>query len=479
VAGIAAPPVNDQAERVRSGLLQYNEALYHEEAALMNEALSADSGDIDAAWDAWRTRALNALLIAACILGWPVMIPAVWGEGGLPPSWRLLGMAAYLLLLLITICPRWSFRVRNWSLVVLAYFAASLALANRGLVGFGRIGLAIYPCWITVLMGPRAGWSAVGLSLGIYGAFAGLTMTGVLRDWGVVMDRPGAPTLWLVQGLALALAMVPCVVLLSHFRAYHMRVLEVERRVSRQLQDEVARRTAAYDSLDREQAERERLEEKIAQLGEEERQHLGREIHDGLCQQLTAALLRCTALQGQLNRRQIAEAAQADRLRLLIKEMLDDAYVISKGIWPVGPEPDDLVPALQAMVKRTSDEFGLICGFRHQGDIAVAGGQTAMHLYRIAQEAVSNSIKHAKAKRVAVLLQGDGDGIELQIRDDGCGPPDATRPRHGMGLSIMMYRARAMGGTLSIGRAEGGGTVVSCHVPGGRTESREGARRGN
>jgi signal transduction histidine kinase len=228
-------------------------------------------------------------------------------------------------------------------------------------------------------------------------------------------------------------------------------------------------------SLDHARAEQLRLEEKISQLGEEERQHLGREIHDGLCQQLTAALLRCTALAERLKSHETDAAAQAQRLRLLIQEMLDAAYVISKGVWPVGPEPDDLVPALQLLATRTAEEFGLICDFRHKGDTTVANGQMAMHLYRIAQEAVNNSVKHARASRVSLLIEGNAGGIVLKVTDDGCGGMDGGSPGGGMGLDIMAYRARTMGGTLTIAHTEGGGTEVCCTVPRARVESLEGA----
>jgi signal transduction histidine kinase len=222
-----------------------------------------------------------------------------------------------------------------------------------------------------------------------------------------------------------------------------------------------------------------RLEGKIVQLGEEERQHLGREIHDGLCQQLTAALLRCTALHEQLSGRKMTEAAQAQRLRILIQEMLDGAYIISKGLWPVGPEPDALVPALQAMAQRISNEFDLHCEFHHEGEIEGVDGQTAMHLYRIAQEGAANAIKHARASRIRVLLKADAAGILLSITDDGCGLPGTAKPRNGMGLSIMAHRARSIGGKLAITRAEGGGTLVSCRIDRRAAQVPEGASGGH
>lgn len=443
---------------------------------MTDAAEPADSSDIEAAWDAWRNRALNTVLGAASIMGALSIIPGFVSDSILLPNWRLPMLAIYLLLVLTAVVPRLGFRVRSRSLVVLAYLGTSILLINRGLIGYGRVGLAIYPCWITILMGSRAGWIATAASLGIYGAIGGWVILGIPRGWGIALDDPGAAMNWLVQSLGLALAMVPSVLILSRFRDHHMQILAGERRLSQQLQDEVARHTQSYESLKKEQTQRARLEEMIARLGEEERRQLGREIHDGLCQQLTAALLRCTALQERLDSRHAEEAEQATRLRILIHEMLDAAYVISRGVWPWGPEPGDLIPALQAMARQTLDEFGIVCEFDHHGDCVVADGSMAMHLYRIAREAVANAAKHAKAWKISVVLDGTAEALVLTVTDDGTGPPDSSQEHRGMGLNIMRYRAQSMGGTLAITDAGGRGTIVRCVAPRGRGHSLEGTR---
>ena len=259
--------------------------------------------------------------------------------------------------------------------------------------------------------------------------------------------------------------MVPALILMDRFRAVYSRLLDSQRQTSQRLREEIARRTAALELLEGGQAERSRLEQRIAEVGEEERRQLGREIHDGLCQQLTAALLRSSALQEQLTGQGRPEAAHAERLVLLVKQTLDDAYGISKGFSPVGMEPGDLVAALQTMTHRICDEFALACEFFHEGDLTLGGPPVAMHLYRIAQEAVTNAAKHAGAKKVTVWLVQSRDSIALTVKDDGVGKNENAMSPGGMGLSIMAYRAQAMGGTLSISRAESGGTVVTCTVP--------------
>lgn len=431
----------------------------------MVKGSSNHSPGVDADWQAWRNRTLNAILIAVCILGVPWVVPDILSGSGFASGLRWVVVATYLLAVVIALRPSWGFRVRMGVLVVVAYTAAALALANTGLAGYGRLGLVIYPSAIMVLMGPRIGWISAGLSLAIYGMFAALAMLGLLEiGRGPAYAAAGAKP-WLLQGLSLALAMIPTVVALNRFQTHHMRLLADERQVKEQLQEEAARRATALESLDREQAHRKRLEERISRFSEEERRLLGREIHDGLCQQLTAARLHCTALEDHLESHQNPAAARARRLRTLIEEMLDGAYMISKGVWPMGPEPESLVSALQSMIRSIDGQFGLACEFRWRGDLEKVDSRTAMELYRIAQEALHNCAKHAKANQVSLMLSRDGQTITLKVTDDGCGPPDPAGSGGGLGLSTMAHRARSIGGALKIEGAEGGGTVVSCTVP--------------
>ncbi len=431
----------------------------------MVEASSDDSCGVDADWQAWRNRTLNAILIAVCVLGVPWMVPDILARSGFSSGLRWGVVATYLLAVMIALRPSWGFRIRSGLLVSVAYIAAALALANTGLAGYGRLGLAIYPLAIIVLVGPRVGWISVGLSLAVYGVFAVLAMTGLLAGDGGAAYAAAGMKPWLLQGLALALAMVPSAVALNRFQAHHMRLLADERRGKEQLQEEASRRATVLESLDREQARRRRLEERISRLAEEERRLLGREIHDGLCQQLTAARLHCTALEDHLESNQNPTAARARRLRTLIEEMLEGAYMISKGVWPMGPEPESLVSALQSMIHSIDAQFGLACEFRWRGNLEKVDSRIAMELYRIAQEALHNCARHAQARQVSLLLTSDGDKITLEVTDDGCGPPDPAGSADGLGLSIMAHRARSIGGTLTIEGAKGGGTVVCCTVP--------------
>ena len=108
---------------------------------------------------------------------------------------------------------------------------------------------------------------------------------------------------------------------------------------------------------------------------------------------------------------------------------------------------------------------GGLSDFRCDESVAVPDNAFATHLYRIAQEAVSNVVKHAKATRILIQLDRKGGFIELKVTDDGVGFPPASATRNGMGLHTMEYRARTIGGTLNISRAPERGTEVFCRVP--------------
>jgi signal transduction histidine kinase len=249
-------------------------------------------------------------------------------------------------------------------------------------------------------------------------------------------------------GLGAFLAML--IVLLDRFHRFLMRTL--------------AAQYEAKADLRREALERHRLEREIAAIGDEERRRLGRDLHDGVCQELTAALLRWQTLQRSLRDGAPVSAAESERLTSLLTEAIDEAHNIALGLCPVEPEPDALEPALRALTRRTQETADVHCEFLATGDVRVPDSEMAQHLYRIAQEALSNAVRHAHATRIAMELRGNTGELALQVEDDGVGlPPD--RRGDGMGLRTMDYRARILGGRLTVAPAPRGGTRVACSVP--------------
>ena len=121
--------------------------------------------------------------------------------------------------------------------------------------------------------------------------------------------------------------------------------------------------------------------------------------------------------------------------------------------------------------------FRVDCRFLAKGTVPVADQGSAIHLYRIAQEAVSNAIRHGKARRIRIQLGTEDGRVGLTVRDDGIGIPRKLPRQKGMGLPIMQYRAEVMGGSLAVQRKPGGGTTVVCAVPQGAATLGKESRR--
>jgi signal transduction histidine kinase len=235
-------------------------------------------------------------------------------------------------------------------------------------------------------------------------------------------------------------------------------------RFHRLLLDALTQRIAAQRKMEDGMNERQRLEREIANVGDAERRHLGQELHDGVCQQVTAALLRCQALERRLERGGTVSGGDFAPLSSLLAETIDDAHNVARGLCPLEPDPDALAPALRAMAKRMQEVTAVACEFRVVGDVRVPDPEAAQHLYRIAQEALSNAVRHAKPSRIAVELRASNGELTLQVENDGAGLPVAL-PADGMGLRTMAYRAQIMNGQLKVEPALGSGTRVTCRVP--------------
>jgi signal transduction histidine kinase len=154
-------------------------------------------------------------------------------------------------------------------------------------------------------------------------------------------------------------------------------------------------------------------------------------------------------------------------LRVLLEDSIGTAYEVARGLCPLDIRADSLGLALERLAKRVGDTNEFECEYREQGDASVNAPQTALHLYRIAQEAVANATRHARPRRIAITLRGVSESLILEIEDDGGGLGPNQGTTGGMGLNIMAYRASILGGTLAVEQAPGGGTRVVCRVPRG------------
>jgi PAS domain S-box-containing protein len=219
--------------------------------------------------------------------------------------------------------------------------------------------------------------------------------------------------------------------------------------------------------------ESKRLETAILEISAREERRIGQDLHDGLGQHLTGIAFMSKVLEQKLAEKAVAEAADASKIVRLVNEAIHKTRELSRGLLPVVSDARGLMSALEHYASEVGDLFGLACRFECDRPVLFYDDIAANHMYRIAQEAVNNAIKHGHAKHILISLTPDGDGAALRITDDGVGLPEDVGSSPGMGLHIMNYRAKMIGAVLQIRRGSPSGTVVTCAVqsPGAAAES--------
>jgi signal transduction histidine kinase len=213
------------------------------------------------------------------------------------------------------------------------------------------------------------------------------------------------------------------------------------------------------------QSEHRRLERELVAISERERHSIGADLHDNLGQQLTALELMCTLAKTEAAPHP-ALARRLDQMARMLREAITQVRFLARGLVPVGPGPDSLQVGLAELAERASALGRPRCRLECPEPVAVANPFLAGHLYRIAQEAVNNAVKHARAAEVVIrLLRRDG-ALLLAVEDDGAGLPRGRgAPAEGIGLSVMRHRANAIGATLAVEARRGGGVSVRCSLP--------------
>ena len=221
-----------------------------------------------------------------------------------------------------------------------------------------------------------------------------------------------------------------------------------------------------FTGIIRDLSDRKELEEKILRISEEEQHRIGQDIHDDLCQQLAAIGCLAKVSHQQLMRAGSPEAENLAEIVRLITGANTRAREMSRGLMPVVLDSAGLMDALDELASSTERVFRVSCPFRCDPPVKVKDNTVAIQVYRIAQEAVANAIKHSKADRIELTLSLAGGTLMLTIRDNGIGIPDHSPGKGtGMGLLTMNHRARMMGGTLTVEQDDFGGTLVLCQVP--------------
>jgi two-component system CheB/CheR fusion protein len=211
--------------------------------------------------------------------------------------------------------------------------------------------------------------------------------------------------------------------------------------------------------------ERKRLEKTILEIGETERRRIGQDLHDGLGQHLTGVAFMAKVLEERLAEASLAEAADAAKVVALVNESIKITREMARGLLPAVSESHGLMSALEQWTREVRELFHVDCRFECRDPFFVHDNALADHLYRLAQEAVNNAIRHGRAKHITIGLTATKGGGILTIRDDGSGFEPVSNSPSGLGMRIMNYRAKMIGGSLHVQSSPNCGTAVSCSFP--------------
>ncbi|HUO92574.1 MAG TPA: ATP-binding protein [Rhizomicrobium sp.] len=253
-----------------------------------------------------------------------------------------------------------------------------------------------------------------------------------------------------------AIQLLTCIVVVFALTSLHA--------LQRELEARVAQRAAA---LTAEIANRERLQRELLHVSEREQRRFGQDLHDGLCQHLAATAIAGQVLGDKLVARNLNEAKDARKVVELIEQGIILSHQLAKGLHPVEMDAAGLMQALQEFAANTSELHKVSCRFECDSPVLIHDPGTAEHMFRIAQEAVRNAIKHSGAREIVIRLEAVDEGLLLLVEDDGSGiKPDPQRTAgSGMGLRIMAHRSHVIGAIFELRDRPQGGTIVACLLP--------------
>lgn len=241
------------------------------------------------------------------------------------------------------------------------------------------------------------------------------------------------------------------------------------RRAHDELEMRVQQRTAdlktANSKLHTAIVERKRLEHELLDITEKERRRIGLDLHDDLGQKLSGVALMIKGLEVRLAKKNNDEAKEASKIHVLVQQAMSHASDLAHDLATLNPKDKDLPGALNDLADHAREVFAISCSFNAHGPIPALEANTVGQMYKIAQEALTNAIKHGKARNVSISLGNGSENVVMVIENDGKPFPAMKSRSTGMGLRIMNYRASLIGASLEIDSAGESGTLVKCSLP--------------
>jgi signal transduction histidine kinase len=251
----------------------------------------------------------------------------------------------------------------------------------------------------------------------------------------------------------------------QQLRASNEELAQAREHLERRVAERTAELRQANAELHRHINERKRLENELLEIAEKERRRIGIDLHDELGQHLNGLALMMKGLELKLEKRNAPEIADATKIQGIVCACLQQARAVARDLASDVIETDNLSVALKGLAKHVESLFQIACRLDIPKSIPLLPPVTVKQLYKIAQEAITNSIKHAKAREVDISLANTGEHLEMTIRNDGYPFPAKRLENGGMGLRIMQYRASVVNGTVEIKRGlQEKGAIVKCTV---------------
>lgn len=231
-----------------------------------------------------------------------------------------------------------------------------------------------------------------------------------------------------------------------------------------------------YIAVSHDITERKHLE--ILEATGREQQRIGQDLHDRVCQLLTGIAFLSKVLEHKLTSKSLSEESDAAHIVQLVNQAITETRALARGLYPVEMEAEGIISALHELASYTENLYNVSCQFNCATPVQIKDNNIATHLYRIAQEAVTNAIKHGRAAEIIITLATYGDFTTLTVEDNGIGIPQVFPSDGGLGLRIMACRASMIGGSFHVARNADKGTRVICSFKSGANKGKNSTNRG-
>jgi signal transduction histidine kinase len=212
-------------------------------------------------------------------------------------------------------------------------------------------------------------------------------------------------------------------------------------------------------------SEQKRLERECLLAGEHERNRIGHELHDDVCQELAGLGCMMEVLAGRLAKKAPELHREFDELKADVAAAMKRTRSMAHGLFPAQLNYVSLQDALRELARQTKIRFGLAITLNFSRRLPRHTPQQIMHIYRLVQEAVGNSIRHGRSTEIRIMLKTSAQQVELSVEDNGTGFPTSTSRAGGVGLHGMEYRTRILGGSLNFGNRQPTGAIVQLKYP--------------